>query len=122
MQNYVLVLDTHKQPLEPCHPARARQLLQQGKAAVLRREPFTIILKYVVEQPGMQASELKIDPGATTTGLALVRHGQNGARVIWAAELEHRGLQVKEKLDTRRTQRRARRSRKTRYRTPRFDN
>lgn len=37
----VLVLDTHRQPLMPCHPARARELLKKGKAAVFRRHPFT---------------------------------------------------------------------------------
>ena len=30
----VLVVDKNKQPLMPCHPARARELLNKGKAAV----------------------------------------------------------------------------------------
>jgi len=38
----VLVLDKNKNPLMPCHSARARQLLKQGKAAVFRQYPFTI--------------------------------------------------------------------------------
>jgi 5-methylcytosine-specific restriction endonuclease McrA len=33
----VLVVDTQRRPLHPCTPARARLLLKQGKAAVLRR-------------------------------------------------------------------------------------
>ncbi|WP_456445730.1 RRXRR domain-containing protein [Thiolapillus sp.] len=41
----VFVLDSQKRPLMPCHPARARQLLDRGKAAVFRRVPFTLILK-----------------------------------------------------------------------------
>ena len=41
----VFVLDTKKRPLAPTHPARARQLLKRGKAAVYRQYPFTIILK-----------------------------------------------------------------------------
>ncbi|GEM_PF-2711163 len=41
----VLVLDENKNPLMPCTPARARQLLTRGKAAVFRQYPFTIILK-----------------------------------------------------------------------------
>jgi len=122
MQNYVFVVDTNKQPLEPCHPARARQLLRDGKAAAFRREPFTIILKYAIEDLGTQESELKIDPGSKTTGLSLVRHGENGARVIWAAELEHRGSQIKASLEKRRAQRRARRNRKLRYRPARWAN
>ena len=38
----VLVIDKNKQPLMPCHPARARELLNKGKAAVYRTFPFTI--------------------------------------------------------------------------------
>src|SRR5207302_3069542 len=45
-----------------------------------------------------------------------------GGDVVWAAELTHRGAAVKKALDTRRTVRRGRRSRKTRYRAPRFAN
>ena len=41
----VLVLGTDKQPLTPVHPAGARYLLKEGKAAVYRRYPFTIILE-----------------------------------------------------------------------------
>ena len=33
----VFVLDSHRQPLMPCAPARARQLLARGRAAVYRR-------------------------------------------------------------------------------------
>ena len=42
----VFVLGTNKQPLGPVHPGRARLLLTQGKAAVLRRYPFTISAPY----------------------------------------------------------------------------
>jgi hypothetical protein len=42
--NYVFVLDCEEKPLDPRHPARARKLLQAGRAAVLRYFPFTIIL------------------------------------------------------------------------------
>ena len=45
MQNRVFVLDNQEQPLMPCHPARARELLAKNKAAIFRRFPFTIILK-----------------------------------------------------------------------------
>lgn len=41
----VAVLDTNKTPLAPCHPAVARKLLRDGKAAVYRQFPFVIILK-----------------------------------------------------------------------------
>ncbi len=41
----VFLLDKNKQPLDPIHPGYARKLLGWGKAAVLRRFPFTLILK-----------------------------------------------------------------------------
>ena len=43
---------------------------------------------------------LKIDPGSKTTGLAAVNDATG--QVVWAAELSHRGQQVKERLDQRR--------------------
>ena len=42
----VLVVDANRLVLAPCTPRRARLLLSSGKAAVLRRYPFTIILKH----------------------------------------------------------------------------
>lgn len=116
----VFVLDTKQQPLDPVHPGRARLLLKQGKAAVYRRYPFTIILKRAVEQPALVPLRIKIDPGSKTTGLALVNDA--GGEVVWAAELTHRGEQIKRALDKRRAVRRSRRQRKTRYRKPRFNN
>ena len=113
----VLVIDSNKTPLMPCHPARARALLTQGKAAVFRRFPFTIILKRVGGE--VQPVELKLDPGSRTTGVALVTGSK---RVIWAGELSHRGIANKEALLSRRQLRRGRRNRKTRYRAARFDN
>ena len=44
----VFVLDTNHHQLNPVHPGEARLLLKQGKAAMWRRFPFTIILKYAV--------------------------------------------------------------------------
>jgi RRXRR protein len=116
----VLLLDTTKQPLHPVHPGRARLLLKEGKAAVYRRYPFTLILKRQVEAAAPSALRLKLDPGAKTTGLALV-HDATG-EVVWAAELCHRGANIKKRLDGRRGVRRKRRNRFTRYRKPRFQN
>ncbi len=116
----VLILDTTKQPLQPVHPGRARLLLKEGKAAVYRRHPFTLILKTKVDAPAESALRLKIDPGANTTGLALVNDATG--EVLWAAELSHRGASIKKRMNARRSVRRKRRSRKTRYRQPRFNN
>jgi 5-methylcytosine-specific restriction endonuclease McrA len=116
----VFVVDTYQKSLDPVHPGRARMLLSQGKAAVWRRFPFTIILFKVVEHPQVQPLRLKIDPGSQTTGIALVNDASG--EVVFAAELTHRGQQIKKDLDTRRAVRRNRRARKTRYRKARFQN
>jgi 5-methylcytosine-specific restriction endonuclease McrA len=116
----VFVLDTNKQPLNPVHSGRARILLSSGKAAVLKRYPFTIILKTAIESPEVQPLRLKIDPGSKTTGLAVVNDASG--EVVFAAELSHRGDEIKKALDKRRGVRRGRRSRKTRYRKPRWQN
>ncbi|KAF0185548.1 MAG: HNH endonuclease [Nitrospirae bacterium] len=106
----------------PCSPARARILLRSHKAAVLRRYPFTIILKDRAEGD-TQSVELKVDPGSKVTGIALAAdYAKRGKTVVFAAEVQHRGQAVKDALDSRRAIRRGRRTRKTRYRAPRFDN
>lgn len=116
---FVFVLDKNRKPLDLTHPARARCLLKSGRASVFRRYPFTIILHDTeVENSTTSEYRLKIDPGAKTTGLAIVQ----GNVVVWAAELTHRGYEVRDALTTRRQLRRSRRKRKTRYRAARFDN
>jgi len=114
----VFVLDTNKRPLAPCHEAVARKLLKQGKAAIYRRFPFTIILKKSVDESENETTyRLKIDYGSRHTGLAILR----GQEVVWLGQLDHR-TDIKERIDKRRAFRRARRNRKTRYRKPRFLN
>ncbi|HEX4208199.1 MAG TPA: RNA-guided endonuclease IscB [Ktedonobacteraceae bacterium] len=116
----VFVLDHHRIPLDPIHPGRARILLSQGKAAVLKYYPFTIVLKAIIEEPHVQPLRIKLDPGSKTTGLAIIN--DTSGEVVWAAEITHRGQAIKAALDARRALRRSRRGRKTRYRKPRFDN
>lgn len=117
----VFVLSSDGQPLDPCHPARARQLLNQGKAAVWRRYPFTLRLK---GRPAVESVthpyRLKLDPGSKTTGIAVV--AEETGKVVWAGELTHRGQAIRDALLSRRAVRRSRRQRKTRYRKPRFLN
>lgn len=117
----VFVLDKNKRPLMPCHPSRARELLTQGKASVLRLYPFTLILKERVKGE-VQGIEVKIDPGSKVSGIALVGNFQRGNEVLWAANLEHRGQTIRASLESRRALRRSRKHRKTRYRAPRFEN
>ena len=116
-QNYVLVLDKHKKPLSPCRPVTARKLLKAKKAAAFRLFPFTIILRKVVEETP-ESMTIKLDPGSQTTGIALVQ----GDKVVWGAELTHRGQVIKASLESRRSLRHSRRNRHTRYRQPRFLN
>ena len=113
----VLVIDQDKRPLDPVHPGHARKLLSSGQAAVYRRYPFVLILKRRAPEPHLQPLRLKIDPGSKTTGLAIVNDATG--QVVWAAELAHRGEQVRAGLLTRRRVRRGRRQRHTRYRQPR---
>ncbi|GEM_PF-4409439 len=97
MSNFVFVLNADKQPLSPIHPGKARRLLRQHKAAVYRKFPFTIILKDLISQD-KEHYQLKLDPGSKNTE------------------------QIKSALESRSQIRRGRRSRKTRYREPRFLN
>ncbi|KPQ40131.1 MAG: Restriction endonuclease [Phormidium sp. OSCR] len=117
MSNHVFVLDTNRKPLTPCQPGVARSLLNAGKASVFRRYPFTIILNKEVDA-NPEPLELKLDPGSKVSGMAL----KQGNRIIFAAELQHRGQQIVEALQSRRQLRRSRRNRKTRYRPARFLN
>jgi 5-methylcytosine-specific restriction endonuclease McrA len=115
--NYVFVVDANRKPLTPCKPSLARKLLKVGKAKVFRLYPFTILLKKeVTEDP--QPVTLKIDPGSKVTGLAILLDSS----LIWVAELTHRPQAIKTSLESRRSLRRGRRSRHTRYRQARFLN
>jgi 5-methylcytosine-specific restriction endonuclease McrA len=116
----VCVIDTNQKPVDPVHPGRARLLLSEGKAAVYRRYPFTIILKIEIEKPEIQPLRIKLDPGSRTTGIAMVNDATG--EIVFAAELSHRGQKIKASLDDRRAIRRSRRQRKTRYRKPRWQN
>ena len=125
----VFVLDQHKKPLMPCHPARARELLKRGQAVVHKLTPFTIRLKGRVGGE-VQPVRIKLDPGSKTTGIALVREetffsetgvAEKTAHILFLAELTHRGSKIRDRLTARRSFRRRRRS-KLRYRAPRFDN
>ena len=68
----------------------------------------------------MQPVRIKLDPGSKTTGIALVEDATG--KVLFAAELIHRGQAIRDALLSRRAIRRNRRARHTRYRKPRFDN
>lgn len=111
------VLNRHGQPLMPCSPAKARHLLNDGKAKVVKITPFTIQLLYG-SSGYKQDITLGVDAGSKHIGLSAVT---DDGRELFAAEVTPRN-DVVEKLSTRREFRQARRNRKTRYRKPRFNN
>ncbi|PLA76558.1 HNH endonuclease [Ligilactobacillus agilis] len=116
MPNRVFVINKHGQALMPCKPRKARVLLRTGKAKVIKKEPFTIQLLYG-STGYKQAVSLGVDSGQRHIGLAVTSQ----AKVLFQTEVELR-QDVKSLLDTRRTYRRSRRNRKTRYRKARFLN
>ena len=135
----MFVLDKAGNPLQPCTPARARQLLREGRAVVHRRTPFVIRLKDRSREGSVvQSVEVGVDPGSRFTGVSVftVTESAGGSTPavseepeppavragVFSIEVQHRGGQIREKLTARAALRRGRRSRNLRYRAPRFDN
>lgn len=115
MSTLVYVINQNGQPLMPCKPAKARKLLRDRRAKVIGRCPFTIKLLWDCEEH-VQEVTLGIDKGSHVTGFCCVGKG----RILLSGDIEHR-LDVKEKMDGRRINRRKRRNRKW-YRAARFLN
>lgn len=93
----VFVLDKHLNPLDPCHRARARELLKKGRAKVFKRYPFTIVLQdRSIQESTTHTHRIKIDPGSKVTGIAVVQ--EQSGRVTNALEIAHRGQQIKAAL------------------------
>ncbi|MBV9228570.1 MAG: HNH endonuclease [Chloroflexi bacterium] len=113
---FVYVLNCHGQPLMPCQPRQARRLLKAGKAKVMRMVPFTIQLLYG-SSGYKQEVALGVDAGTHHIGISAT----TSRSVLFEAEAKPR-TDLQEVLATRQQFRRARRSRKTRYRQPRFLN
>ena len=116
MPNKVYVINKHGRPLMPCSPAKARHLLDEGKAKVKKRTPFTIQLVYG-SSGYTQEVILGVDAGSKTIGMS----ASTTKEELLSAEVKPRN-DVVDLLSARREFRRARRNRKTRYRKPRFDN
>lgn len=113
----VYVLNVNGQPLMPTeNHAKVRILLRQGKAKVVNNCPFTIQLLYSSTNY-TQPVTLGVDAGSKHIGLSATTEDKE----LYAADVELRNDIVK-LLAARRTSRRSRRNRKTRYRKPRFNN
>lgn len=113
---FVYVLNCHGKPLMPCRPRKARLLLKAGKAKVVKMVPFTLQLCYGSTGYKQEVS-LGIDAGTRHIGMSAT----TAKAVLFEAEVQPR-TDIQELLATRRQFRRARRSRKTRYRKARFLN
>ena len=118
------VFSSDGQPLMPTHPAKARQLLQKGRAVphhVKGRFGIRLLDRTRAQSPAQDIA-INIDPGSQTTGIAVVADDEHGQHTVLAAlEIKHRVFTIKATLTKRRSFRRNRRAR-LRYRAPRFDN
>lgn len=112
----VFVRNQRGKALMPCSNRKARLLLKEGKAKIYQYNPFTIQLCYSTGET-IQDCHIGIDTGAKHIGMAITSED----KVLFKGEVELR-QDVKSALDTRRSYRRDRRNRKTRYRQARFLN
>ena len=100
----------------PTTPRRARVFLKAKRAAVVRREPFTIRLRFATKAH-VQEIVVGVDTGSQDVGIAATTNGE----VVFQAEVHLRD-DIGEKLIQRHQYRRTRRQRKTRYRPARWRN
>ena len=112
----VYVLNIEGKPLMPCTEAKARKLLKQEKAKIVKYEPFIIQLLFECDNI-TQDITLGVDAGSKYIGLSATTNKLE----LYSAEVEMRTDIVK-LLATRKNYRNNRRSRKTRYRQARFLN
>lgn len=112
---YVLNKDGH--PLMPTsRHGKVRHLLKEGKAKVIKRCPFTVQLLYNSTNY-TQPISLGVDAGSKVIGLSATTN----TKELFASNITIRN-DIVNLLSTRRQNRRTRRSHKTRYRQPRFNN
>lgn len=110
------VLNIQGKPLMPCTSAKARKLLRNNFAKIVKRTPFTIQLTFECENH-TQEIVLGIDAGSKVVGLSATTK----QRELFSGELILRN-DIVDLLSTRRQNRRTRRNNKTRYRRCKFNN
>ena len=111
----VYVLSIEGKPLMPCTPCKAKHLLKQDKATVIKRFPFTIQLNFSCENK-VQKVTLGIDSGYENIGFSAV--SETKELISGTVKLDGK---TSERLTERRMYRRGRRN-KLWYRKPRFQN
>ena len=113
----VYVISKNGKPIMPTeNHAKVRLLLKYGKAKVVKRTPFTILL-LTSGKTYRQNITLGVDSGSKHVGISATTKKKE----LFSAEFNPRN-DVVELLSTRRELRRSRRNRKTRYRKARFNN
>lgn len=114
----VYVLSKDGQPLMPTgRHGKVKHLLKSGKARVVKRCPFIIQLLYD-STCYTQNLTLGVDTGSGTLGTAV---SDDKGNIVYVSEVTIRN-DITDKLTQRRTYRRNRRNRKTRYRKERLLN
>ena len=111
----VYVLNQNGNPLMPCNSSKARKLLKQNKAKVVKIEPFIIQLLYGSSEY-KQEIILGVDAGSKIVGLSATTNKKE----LFSAETQLRN-NIVDLISTRRQNRKTRRNR-LRYRKPRFLN
>lgn len=112
----VFVINKNGEVLMPCSNRKARMLLKNEKAKIVNYKPFTIQLLYG-STGYTQETRLGVDTGSKHIGIAITSENH----VIAKGQIDLR-QDVKQLLETRKTMRKSRRNRNTRYRQPRFLN
>lgn len=113
----VYVISQNGQPLMPTeNHAKVRILIKNKKAKVIKKCPFTIQLLYR-NTNYTQEITLGVDSGSKHIGLSATTKN----KVYFESDVELRN-DIVDLLSTCRQNRRTRRSHKTRYRKPRFNN
>jgi hypothetical protein len=109
----VYVKNINGLPLMPCSEAKARRLLKEKKAVIVNYTPFTIYLRFVVDNI-TQPVTLGVDAGYETIGLSATTE----TKVLFEAEVKNRTDVVSlmtERREARRTRRGRLRRRKARF-------
>ena len=113
----VYVLDKNGKPLMPTEKhGKIRHLLNDNKAKVVKKMPFTVQLLYDTTSY-TQPITLGVDAGSKHIGLSAT----TSEKELYAADILLR-TDIVDKISTRKELRTSRRNRKTRYRKPRFNN
>jgi len=116
MLQKVYVQNRNKEALMPCGSIKARHLLRDNKAKVIKLCPFTIRLDKNSET-NKQEVIVGLDTGAVNVGCSAVSNN----KCLYASETKLR-TDIHKKMLRRASYRRTRRCRKLRYRQPRFNN